>query len=155
MKKFLLFVFAPLVLLTSCSKDKFDAEKQAAADDAAIKAYIGTDAAYHATADGSGVYYKIVTQGTGANPAITSTVKVTYTGKLLDGTSFDSGTITKPLSGLIAGWKSGLPYIKTGGRIILVIPSREGYGNVAQNGIPKNSVLVFTIDLLSFTDTAN
>ncbi|AYL98576.1 FKBP-type peptidyl-prolyl cis-trans isomerase [Mucilaginibacter celer] len=151
MKKFLLFVFAPLVILASCSKDKFDASKQAATDDAAIKAYIGTDTAYHATADGSGVYYKIVTQGTGAKPTLSSTVKVTYNGKLLNGTSFESGTITQPLSGLIPGWKSGLPYLKTGGRIILVIPSRAGYGNNAAGSIPKNSVLVFTIDLLSLS----
>ncbi|MFC0516461.1 FKBP-type peptidyl-prolyl cis-trans isomerase [Mucilaginibacter angelicae] len=152
MKKFLLFVFAPLVILASCSKDnKFDASKQAAADDAAIKAYIGTDTAFHATADGSGVYYKIVTAGTGDHPKITSTVKVTYTGKLLDGSTFQSATITQGLSGLIAGWQSGIPYAKTGGRIILVIPSRAGYGNSAAGSIPANSVLVFTIDLLSFS----
>jgi len=150
MKKFLLFVFAPLVLLASCSKDKFDAAKQAASDDVAIKAYIGTDTAFHATNDNSGVYYKIITQGTGAKPIATSTVKVTYTGKLLNGTTFDSGTINQSLQGLIPGWQSGLPYVKTGGRIILVIPSREGYGNTAAGSIPKNSVLVFTIDLLGF-----
>jgi FKBP-type peptidyl-prolyl cis-trans isomerase FkpA len=152
MKKFLLFVFAPLVILASCSKDnKFDASKQAATDDAAIKAYIGTDTAYHATSDNSGVYYKIVTQGTGAKPTVTSTVKVTYSGKLLNGTTFQSGTINESLQGLIPGWQSGLPYVKTGGRIILVIPSRAGYGNTANNGIPANSVLIFTIDLLSFS----
>ncbi|PWK70855.1 FKBP-type peptidyl-prolyl cis-trans isomerase FkpA [Mucilaginibacter oryzae] len=152
MKKFLLFVFAPLVILASCSKDKFDASKQAAADDAAIKAYIGTDTAYHATADGSGVYYKMVTLGTGARPTLSSTIKVTYTGKLLDGTIFQSATITNPLSGLIQGWQSGLPYVRMGGRVILVIPSRAGYGNNAQSGIPANSVLVFTIDLLNIVN---
>jgi FKBP-type peptidyl-prolyl cis-trans isomerase FkpA len=151
MKKFLLFLIAPLVILASCSKDKFDASKQAATDDAAIKAYIGTDTAFHATADGSGVYYKIVTAGTGNHPTATSTVKVTYTGKLLNGTAFDSGTITQNLQGLIAGWQSGVPYTNVGGRIILLIPSRAGYGNSANNGIPANSVLVFTIDLLSFS----
>ncbi|SEN13599.1 FKBP-type peptidyl-prolyl cis-trans isomerase FkpA [Mucilaginibacter gossypiicola] len=152
MKKFLLFVFAPLVLLASCSKDKFDSAKQAATDDAAIKAYIGTDTAFHATADGSGVYYKIVTQGTGTKPSASSTVKVTYTGMLLNGTKFASNsTVTQSLSGFIAGWQSGLLYLQTGGRIILVIPSRDGYGNTAQDNIPKNSVLVFTIDLLSFS----
>ncbi|MDB5150478.1 MAG: peptidylprolyl isomerase [Mucilaginibacter sp.] len=151
MKKFLLFVFAPLVILASCSKDKFDASKQAATDDAAIKAYIGTDTAFHATADGSGVYYKIVTAGTGDHPKVTSTVKVTYTGTLLNGTRFDGNTITQNLQGLIAGWQSGIPYAKAGGRIILVIPSRAGYGNSAAGSIPANSVLVFTIDLLSFS----
>jgi FKBP-type peptidyl-prolyl cis-trans isomerase FkpA len=151
MKKFLLFVFAPLMILASCSKDKFNASKQAAADDAAIKAYIGTDTAFHATADGSGVYYKIVTAGTGDHPKVTSTVKVTYTGTLLNGTRFDGSTITQNLQGLIAGWQSGIPYAKAGGRIILVIPSRAGYGNSAAGSIPKNSVLVFTIDLLSFS----
>jgi FKBP-type peptidyl-prolyl cis-trans isomerase len=152
MKKFLLFLFAPLVILVSCSKDKFDSAKQAATDDAAIKAYIGTDTAFHATTDGSGVYYKIVTQGTGAKPTASSTVKVTYTGMLLNGTKFVSNsTITQSLSTLIAGWQSGLLYLQAGGRIILVIPSREGYGNTAQDNIPKNSVLVFTIDLLSFS----
>ena len=149
MKKiFLLLAFFTLVF-SACKKDSFDAAKQAAEDDAKIQAYIKANN-IEAVKDASGLYYQILTTGTGVNPTAASTVRVAYVGKLLDGTQFDTSTnFSSSLSGsLIQGWKIGLPYCKQGGRILLLIPSGLGYGNTAQGSIPKNSVLVFTIDLI-------
>ncbi|QJD95878.1 FKBP-type peptidylprolyl isomerase [Mucilaginibacter robiniae] len=155
MKKYslVLLLFTIIVSFTSCLKDHTtgtDTSAQAATDDALIQAAIKA-ANITATKDPSGVYYSIVKQGTGTYPTLSSSITATYTGKLLDGTTFDSGTITNnPLNRLIAGWQIGVPYINSGGQIILFIPSAYGYGNVAQTKIPANSVLVFSINLTSF-----
>ncbi len=153
MKKILLLLVIFVTALSACKKDKeekFDAAAQAVADDAAIQAYISANN-INTTKDASGVYYQVQTQGTGTYPTSTSTVSVNYSGKLLNGTVFDSGSLNNySLSGLIKGWQYGVPHINKGGRILLLIPSGLGYGNNAQGSIPANSVLVFTIDLIGF-----
>ncbi|HET8828665.1 MAG TPA: FKBP-type peptidyl-prolyl cis-trans isomerase, partial [Pelobium sp.] len=69
-------------------------------------------------------------------------------GKLLGGASFDQGESKQFLLGnLIAGWRLGIPKIRTGGKIRLIIPSGYGYGDVAKQGIPANSILDFEIEL--------
>jgi FKBP-type peptidyl-prolyl cis-trans isomerase FkpA len=155
MKKLLLLLFAPILILSACSKNEtasVDPVKQAAIDEAAIKAYIAADTIIHATRAPSGLYYQILKQGTGEHPKATSTVTVNYTGKLLNGSKFDVGTgYTQVLNKLIPGWIIGIPYTSVGGRILLIIPSALGYGPSSPGAaIPANSVLVFTIDLLGF-----
>ena len=49
---------------------------------------------------------------------------------------------------LIQGWQKGLPLVKKGGKIKLIIPPSLGYGATPQQGIPANSVLVFDIELV-------
>jgi FKBP-type peptidyl-prolyl cis-trans isomerase len=148
MKKYLLLFTLLIVTISSCKKDSFDPIKQAAADDVAIQAYIKANS-ITATKDPSGLYYAVITAGTGDYPSANSTVTVNSTGKLLDGTVFDTEAgLVIPLSSVIQGWKIGLQHINTGGRILLMIPSALGYGNEATAGVPKNSVLIFTVDLL-------
>jgi FKBP-type peptidyl-prolyl cis-trans isomerase len=146
---FVLFIGA----FSSCKKStQVDPAKQAATDDAAIQAYI---AANNITAvkDPSGVYYQVITAGTGAYPTVNSTITVTYTGKLLNGTVFDSGTIhNTALSTLVKGWQYAMPHINTGGRILMLIPSALGYGTQANGSIPANSVTIFTVDLTGFSN---
>jgi FKBP-type peptidyl-prolyl cis-trans isomerase len=153
MKKYILLLSTIIIGFTSCKKDTFNAAKQAATDDANIKAYIATNN-ITATKDPSGLYYSVITPGTGAYPTSTSTVNVNYTGKLLDGSVFaPAANLSSPLSGLIKGWQIGIPHINAGGRILLLIPSALGYGNSSPGaGIPANSVLIFTIDLNSFSN---
>ena len=147
MKKYLLLLAVSVAVLSSCSKDSFDPAKQAAKDAAAIQAYISANN-ISATKDPSGVYYQVITSGTGAYPTVNSLITVNYTGKLLNGTVFDSGSINSTaLNSLVKGWQYGIPHINTGGRILLLIPSALGYGNSAQGSIPANSVLIFTVDL--------
>ena len=155
MKKVLLLLFAPLLILSACSKKEtasVDPTKQAGIDEAAIKAYIAADTSIHATRDPTGLYYQILKQGTGNHPKTTSSVTVNYTGKLLNGTVFQSSSLSNAsLQGLIPGWVIGIPYTNVGGRILLIIPSGLGYGpNSPTSTIPANSVLVFTIDLIGF-----
>ncbi|MBV8390299.1 MAG: FKBP-type peptidyl-prolyl cis-trans isomerase [Mucilaginibacter sp.] len=152
MKKYLLLLAVIVTVFSSCSKDSFDPTKQAAKDDAAIQAYIAANN-INATKDPSGVYYQVITPGTGAYPTVSSLITVNYTGKLLNGTVFDSGSINSTaLSSLVKGWQYGIPHINTGGRILLLIPSALGYGNTAQGSIPANSVLIFTVDLTGFSN---
>ena len=152
MKKYLLLLAVSVAVLSSCSKDSFDPAKQAARDDAAIQAYISANK-ISATKDPSGVYYQVITSGTGAYPTVNSLITVNYTGKLLNGTVFDSGSINSTaLNSLVKGWQYGIPHINSGGRILLLIPSALGYGNSAQGSIPANSVLIFTVDLTGFSN---
>jgi FKBP-type peptidyl-prolyl cis-trans isomerase FkpA len=152
MKKYLLLVTLFIVSLSSCKKDDFDPAKQAIIDDNAIQAYIKANN-ITATEGQSGLYYSVITPGTGDYPNINSTITVNSTGKLLDGTVFDTEAgLAIPLSSVIKGWKIGIPHINTGGRILLLIPSALGYGNQVSQGVPKNSVLIFTIDLLGFSN---
>ncbi len=151
MKRSILLLAFFVICFSSCKKDTFDPAKQAAADDAAIQAYLSSANITGTTKDASGLYYKVLTPGTGGYPTVNSLISVNYTGKLLNGTVFDSGTINNnPLTGLIKGWQIGIPYINTGGRILLLIPSALGYGNTSNSSIPANSVLVFTIDLTGY-----
>lgn len=150
MKKYLLLFTLLIVTISSCKKDSFDAVKQAADDDAAIQNYIRANN-ITATKDPSGMYYAVITAGTGDYPNANSKVTVNSTGKLLNGTVFDTEAgLEVSLSGVIQGWQIGLRHINTGGRILLMIPSALGYGNAATAGVPKNSVLIFTVDLLGF-----
>jgi FKBP-type peptidyl-prolyl cis-trans isomerase FkpA len=105
---------------------------------------------------GSNMYYEVLTQGAGTVPGLCSSVLVKYSGKLTNGTIFDSSNnAVFTLGSLIEGWKVGLPLIKSGGEIRLYIPPSLGYGSVDvkdNNGtiiVPANSILIFTITLSS------
>ena len=152
MKKIILFATVlSIIALSSCHKaDTFDPVKQAATDDAIIQGYIKSNN-ITATKDSSGLYYSIITQGTGAYPKSTSTVTVGYKGTFVNGTVFDqsSTSLVISLKNVIPGWQIGVPLVKAGGRILLMIPSGLAYGNAGQGSVPPNTVLIFTIDVLS------
>lgn len=102
----------------------------------------------------SGLAYKIIEAGSGATPKETDMVKVHYTGKLTDGSVFDSSVernqpATFPLNRVIKGWTEGVQLIKPGGKIKLVIPSELAYGdNGAPPKIPGGATLTFDVELL-------
>lgn len=104
------------------------------------------------TEHSSGLLYQIIDPGQGTlAPAASSIVTVQYVGKLMNGTTFDSSStpFTSGLSQLIDGWKIGLPLIKKGGKIKLVIPSALGYSCTGYPPIiPANSPLYFEISLV-------
>ncbi|WP_299290714.1 FKBP-type peptidyl-prolyl cis-trans isomerase [uncultured Mucilaginibacter sp.] len=128
-----------------------DPAVQAKIDDDKIQAYLKANPSITATKDASGLYYQVITAGTGVNPTTKSTITVAYTGKYLDGTSFQTASnFTSVLgAGLIQGWQIGIPFVKTGGRILLIIPSALAYGPAGRDPIPPNTVLIFTIDLFA------
>jgi len=157
MRKYLLFIGVLIVGLASCSKDNgptpppFDEAAQAKIDDERIKVYLEEHPQITATKHSSGLYYQIIQEGTGANPTASSLVTVDYKGETIKGSVFDQGTYTTRLDlrgDVIDGWKVGLPLVKTGGTILLILPSRLAYGQVSPGpGIGANSVLIFTLKL--------
>jgi len=108
----------------------------------------------------SGLQYKVIKEGTGKTPKTSDTVKVNYSGKLIDGTEFDSSykrgePASFQVGGGIAGWTEALQLMKEGAKWQLVIPSNIAYGETgAGNVIEPNSVLVFEVELLSITEKA-
>lgn len=102
----------------------------------------------------SGLQYLVTKEGTGKPPAADSMVKVHYTGKLVDGTVFDSSVergepIEFPLNQVIPGWTEGLQLMKEGGKATFYIPSQLGYGQQGVPGtIPPNSTLIFDVELI-------
>lgn len=136
-----------VMALAGCSKSDKGGCKTAAENDAVMQTYI-TANGITATKHSSGLYYQVITPGSGATPTINSTVSVNYTGKFTNNTVFDSGSTSFSLGRVIEGWQIGLTLIQKGGKIKLVIPPNLAYGCNDYNGIPGNSVLVFDVELL-------
>ena len=146
MKKFLI-LFA-ICLISSCSKD--DSDNYDAQNEADILSYLETNN-LTAQKTASGLYYIITEQGTGNYPNANSNVTVTYKGYFLDGSVFDQNQqsgITFNLNQVIDGWKEGLTYFKEGGKGVLLVPSRLGYGSTGNARIPGGSVILFDIKLV-------
>lgn len=117
------------------------------------------------------LYYLSLQEGVGSNPKITDSVYIGYSGMLLDSTVFDSGS--KAIwfdfqKSFVKGFKQGVTYIKSGTKVVnedesfyfkdtgkayIFMPSGLGYGNVQRSGIPKNSPLIFKINLQAINPT--
>ncbi len=136
--------------IAGCIKDNTCQPKTVQSEDAAMQALVATNG-MTATRHSSGMYYEIVNPGTGATPTINSSVSVIYVGKLADGTVFDqppNPTPLYPVNNFITGWQLGLPLIREGGVIKLVIPSSLAYGCTQAGTIPPNSILYFEVGLV-------
>ncbi len=119
-------------------------------------AYVAQAAAVKgATKTASGIVMTTLRAGTGASPKATSTVKVHYEGKLINGKVFDSSIARKepasfPLSGVIRCWTEAVQLMKVGGKSRLVCPSDLAYGdNGSPPNIPGGATLVFEVELLA------
>ncbi|MBQ9821514.1 MAG: FKBP-type peptidyl-prolyl cis-trans isomerase [Muribaculaceae bacterium] len=105
----------------------------------------------------SGLQYMVLKEGTGAKPSATDTVTVHYTGKLLDGTVFDSSVergepATFALDQVIPGWTEGLQLMSEGSEYRLFIPSELAYGSKgAGDKILPNATLIFDVQLIKVT----
>jgi FKBP-type peptidyl-prolyl cis-trans isomerase FkpA len=145
-----LLLFVP-VMISGCKKDEpYDADAQLQKDEEQIKNYLAANNIL-AERHPSGVYYVISAEGQGSVTYTESTsVKVTYTLKLLGGQVIPQPdeAVTFALGGVIVGWQIGIPLIQKGGKIRLFIPSGYAYGPRPQGNIPANSILDFEIDLL-------
>ncbi len=117
----------------------------------------------------SGLYFIEKVKGKGANPSKGETVKVNYTGRLIDGTIFDtSDEATAKEAGLfderrpyapiefplgqgqvIPGWDEGIALMKVGSKAQLIIPSSIAYGQQGGGPIPPFSSLIFDVELVS------
>jgi len=103
----------------------------------------------------SGLQYEILAEGAGDSPKATDEVTVHYTGKLIDGTVFDSSVergepATFGVTQVIPGWVEALQLMKPGAKWRLYIPSRLAYGpNGAGGVIGPNQTLIFDVELIS------
>jgi FKBP-type peptidyl-prolyl cis-trans isomerase FkpA len=103
----------------------------------------------------SGAVIRTIKPGTGEPPQPTDRVQVHYTGKLTDGTEFDSSRktgqpVTFALNGVIKCWTEGVGHMRVGEHAILTCPSDAAYGDFGQGGrIPGGATLIFDVELVS------
>lgn len=103
----------------------------------------------------SGLQYEVLVEGNGASPKATDQVTVHYTGKLIDGTVFDSSVdrgqpATFGVTQVIPGWVEALQLMKVGAKWRLYIPSEIAYGPQGAGGvIGPNATLIFDVELLN------
>ncbi|NVK09373.1 MULTISPECIES: FKBP-type peptidyl-prolyl cis-trans isomerase [Tenacibaculum] len=149
MKKiFLLFI---TIITISCSNDEPLIEKidYDAINETEIQEYL-TKNNLEAEKSDSGLYYIINNEGTGNSPSFNSNVTVNYKGYLLNEEIFgEDDEVSFNLSQLIPGFSEGVQYIKEGGDITLIIPSKLAYKDVEKGSIPAGSVIIFEVTLLS------
>ena len=107
------------------------------------------------TTTASGLQYKVLVAGDGALPTDTTTLKVNYEGKLIDGTVFDSSyqrnqplTVNMGHPTVIEGWIEVLKLMPAGSKWEVTIPQELAYGTRDQGVIKPFSTLIFTIEVL-------
>lgn len=106
----------------------------------------------------SGLQYKILKEGNGDKPTSTATVKVHYTGKLINGTVFESTRSKQPsdlkLNEMIKGFSEGLQLMKKGAEYRFFIPQELAYGSIYKSSeIQPFTALVFDIELIEIVKT--
>jgi len=132
----------------------YDEVKQLASDAEKIRDYLARGS-IKAKQTKEGVYYKITKKGKGPKPESGQTMIIDYTGRLLDGTVFDSSIDRdQPFSfvlgagQVIQGWEIGLQYFNKGSKGLIFIPSTLAYRDHQVGNIPPNSVLIFDVQVL-------
>ena len=149
-------VQAMMTTLEEKFREKQTAMVEAEAEQAIAsgKAYLAENAKKEGvTVTESGLQYEVLQAADGAKPAATDTVKVHYTGTLVDGTKFDSSLdrgepAQFPLNRVIPGWTEGVQLMNVGSKFKFTIPSELAYGERDMGVIKPNSVLVFEVELL-------
>ncbi len=102
----------------------------------------------------TGLQYEILAEGEGVSPKPGDNVTVHYTGKLIDGTVFDSSVergepATFGVTQVIPGWVEALQMMKPGAKYRLYIPSELAYGPQGAGGvIGPNATLIFDVELI-------
>ncbi|MDC7239672.1 MAG: FKBP-type peptidyl-prolyl cis-trans isomerase [Spirochaetales bacterium] len=105
----------------------------------------------------TGIYYTITQAGSGSKPRPGNTVRMHYSGRLLNGQEFDSSyrrnepfQFTVNVDGVIPGWVETAISMQTGEKRTIILPPELAYGSNAYGPIPANSWLVFDIELVDF-----
>lgn len=105
----------------------------------------------------SGLMYIVLKEGKGPIPARGALVEAHYTGRLVDGTKFDSSVdrghpfhFVVGKGNVIKGWDEAFLSMKKGEKRILIIPPDLAYGERGAGSIPPNATLIFEVELLDF-----
>jgi FKBP-type peptidyl-prolyl cis-trans isomerase len=135
-------------LFSGCNNgadDPFDFEAQRKKEVEKVDDYLSAHS-LTAVEDPTGIRMVITKLGTGQLPHLISTVDIDYKGTLFsDGSTFDEGNTRLTLTSYIYGWQFAFSKLPEGSEATLYIPSYYAYGNVAKDGIPENSTLVFDV----------
>lgn len=142
--KLSLLFFAAILVFTSCDEETYADWKILNELKYAEEVAAKTD--YTKTA--SGLCYNIIYPGQIKQANINSYVTVKYTGKLITGKIFDSGTYSGYLSGTVYGWQEAITKLKVGGSMDFFFPTDLGYGKNKSGKVPPYSMLYFTVELL-------
>jgi FKBP-type peptidyl-prolyl cis-trans isomerase len=109
----------------------------------------------------SGLYYIITTKGLGEFAKPGNKITMNYTGRTLDGKTFDSNTdpkfnhvqpfqFTLGQGNVIQGWDEGVQLLKIGSKATFFIPSHLAYGTAGAGGaIPPNASLIFDVECVA------
>lgn len=144
------------LLLANCFKKTDDCSSRnivaPAAEQAMVTDYL-TAHSITAAKHESGLYYEVINEGSGAYPAICSSVKVGFVGKLVDGTVAEQDAqMVLNLKLMLEAWRISLPLIKAGGNIRIYVPPTLGYGADGKKVdstviVPPHSMLIYDITL--------
>ena len=142
-----------VALVSRLSDDLYDNPVNVAQQNQNALVGLAIDSLWDVQRTNSGLYYQVIEQGTGDNVGYGRIYPTLYHGTLVDGTVFDSAynrgaPFNLNLSGVIEGWQEGLPFIKPGGKLLLLIPSALGYGASGSGSIPPNAPLVFILEVI-------
>lgn len=100
------------------------------------------------TKTASGVYYKDITVGDGAQFTTQNSVDISYIAALKNGYVWDIGTdVPISLSDKVFGLRDGMVGMRVGGERLIVVPSELGFGPTIHGSVPPNSTLIFRITL--------
>ncbi|MDO9634588.1 MAG: FKBP-type peptidyl-prolyl cis-trans isomerase [Paludibacter sp.] len=145
--KYLFIVLITIFFLSSCNEDEF-ADWKILNENwlEEFKALHQDEPDFFKTE--SGIFYKVIHQSNYTQPNSNSVIYAQYTGKLINGTTFDSGIYNQYLSQAIRGWQEGIPKMRDGAHFIFYIPAELAYGEEGQGNVPPNSTLIFDIKLI-------
>lgn len=103
------------------------------------------------TQTASGLQYSVLKAGSGATPTPGDRVRITYIGRLTDGTTFDrsAAPVDFGVSDVVPGFSEALQLMPVGSQYRVWIPPSLGYGVRGAGPVPPNAVLVFDIELLA------
>lgn len=139
----------------TCEETRTGELNMSALSDAANAAFLSNyDAQPGVVKTASGLRYRVLASGKGAQPAATSRVRAHYQGTLIDCTVFDSSYARNepavfPVNRLIPGWVEALQLMKEGDVWELVLPHELAYGERgAGEDIPPRQTLIFKLELL-------
>ncbi|WP_256006212.1 FKBP-type peptidyl-prolyl cis-trans isomerase [Pedobacter deserti] len=156
--KHILILACVMISIAACKKDEvepFDELAQFHIDTTAIRAYVKANNISVIKQEDTGIFYQVTTEGDGEAITLNSSLTATYTGKILNGPEFvttGSTPETFSLKGAMLGWQAILPLVKKGSTVRMFLPSFYGYGHIANERVPANSVLDFVVSIAKNTN---
>ncbi|WP_341226114.1 FKBP-type peptidyl-prolyl cis-trans isomerase [uncultured Arcticibacterium sp.] len=141
---FIVLLFS--VFMLSCDKDGFSGS-----EDSQIQQYIESKNIVITEKTDSGLVYILTEENLdGESLERGQIVGVNYTGRLLNDKEFDSGSFSFQLGvgRVVKGFDEGIAKMRVGEKATIIFPSSLGYGNQKQGSIPKNSPLVFDVEVV-------